>query len=95
MDTQGKIRPGRQARIFRKERIKELLSVVKGLWGWRSAFLVAYPEFDSAEGGSLLTMGVLGRTDDPDLLAALEIWIPKIQKEQPDWFTKSETLPQS
>lgn len=95
MDTQGKIRPGRQARVYRKDRIKSLLEVVKGCRGWRVAFIEDYEDFDSAEGANLLSMGVLGRTDDPDLLAALEVWIPKIQKEQPDWFTKSENLAQA
>lgn len=89
MDTQEIIRPGRQARLWRKDRIKTLLKTVKGCRGWRPAFIEEHPAFDSAEGASLLHQGVLGKTDDPDLLAALEIWIPKILESKPDWLQKT------
>ncbi|WP_273210740.1 hypothetical protein [Runella zeae] len=89
MDTQGKIMPGRQAKQWRRDRIKTLISDVKGSRGWRPAFIQDNPGFDSAEGVNLISMGVLGRTDNPDLLAALEVWIPKILEEKPDWLKKS------
>ncbi len=90
MYTEQKIKPGREARQWRKDRIKTLLAVVKGVRGWRTAFLEMYPEFNTAEGTSLLSTGLSGRTDDPDLLAALEEWIPQVEQSQPDWFQKMD-----
>lgn len=95
MDAQVKISPGRQAREFRKARIKYLLGIVKGKKGWKDAFFLGYPEFDTAKGNGIINNGFVGKTNDPDLLAALEVWIPKIQLEKPDWFTKSENLDQA
>ena len=95
MDAQEDFVPGRQGILLRKARIKDLLQNVKGSRKWTRAFIEEFPAFDTKEGGGLLLSGMQGRTDDPALLAALEIWIPKILEEQPDWLiTKSETLPQ-
>lgn len=78
-------------RKWRRGRIKSLLEAVKGCRGWRPAFIEEHESFDSAEGANLLSMGVLGRTDDPDLLAALEVWIPKILEEKPEWLKAKQS----
>lgn len=79
---------GRQARTYRRNRIHELIRIVVGNNGWRKAFLTEFPHFDNSEGVYLLGRATNGQTDDHVLLQALEVWIPQIQKEQPDWFVK-------
>lgn len=81
-------RPGREARAFRKARIHTLIRVLVGNKGWRKAFLTEYPIFDNSEGAYLLMRATSGATDDPDLLKALEEWVPKILEKKPDWFVK-------
>ena len=90
MYAEKKLKPGREAKEYRKARIMELIGKVKGNRGWRSAFVEAYPEFDTVEGARLMTTGLDGRTADPDLLAALEEWIPQVEQSQPDWFQKMD-----
>lgn len=81
-------RPGREARAFRKARIHTLIRVLVGNKGWRKAFLTEYPIFDNSEGAYLLMRATAGATDDPDLLKALEEFVPKVIIEKPDWFVK-------
>lgn len=90
MDTQEEIGLGRQAREFRKARITCLLSVVKGFKGWREAFWEVYPAFNTPVGNNLINNGMAGKTSNPDLLAALEEWIPQVEQSQPDWFQKMD-----
>ncbi|WP_028665912.1 hypothetical protein [Runella zeae] len=85
-------RAGREARTYRRQRIHSLIRTVVGNTGWRKAFLQAYPDFDTAQGAYLLSRATNGSTDDPDLLAALEEWIPRIQDEKPEWFVKQVSV---
>lgn len=74
---------------FGESIVSRLPETVKSCRGWRLAFIEEHPAFDSVEGSLLLHQGVSGKTDDPDLLAALEIWITKIQETKPDWLQKT------
>ncbi|TDB64376.1 hypothetical protein [Arundinibacter roseus] len=83
---------GIEGKRARRQRIKELISTVKGNRGWRKGFTDRYPAFDSLSGSSLLTLAQQGRTDDPELLKAIEEWIPFVIETQPDWFIKQNHL---
>ena len=81
-------RPGIEARTYRRGKIKMYASIVKNNRGWRAAFKKEHPNFDNGEGERLLNRATRGATDSPELYEALKVWIPKIQTEQPEWFTK-------
>lgn len=83
---------GAKARNERKKRILELVTVVKGNRGWRDAFLVDFPHFQSKEGTRIMNLSTSGNTDDVELLRCLEIFVPKVLKEQPEWFVKQLTV---
>jgi hypothetical protein len=81
-------RPGRASKEVRRARMFALIKVVMGNRNWRNEFYLAYPKFDNKDGINLINYATRGKSSDPDLLAALEEWIPRIQAEQPEWFVK-------
>lgn len=83
-----KPRVGKEAKEDRRRQIHKLILIVHGNRHWRDEFCKAYPEFDNKDGINLLNYATRGRADAPELLAALQAWIPKIQAEQPEWFVK-------
>ncbi len=92
MAKKTKVLIGAKARTERKQKILELVTVVKGNRGWRDAFLGEFPHFQSKDGVRLMNLSTNGKTDDVELLRCLEIFVPKVLKEQPDWFVKQLTV---
>jgi hypothetical protein len=82
------IRPGRTAKIERRKEIHSYANIMRGNRRWRDEFCKDNPAFDNADGLRLLYAASRGRADDPSLLEALRVWVPKIQAEQPEWFVK-------
>lgn len=88
-----KVLIGKDAVEYRKNRIKDLFSVIKGNRGWRGSFINKYDHFDTLKGGEIINSGMAGRCDDPILLKALEEFVPWVQETQPEWYKKQKTLP--
>lgn len=86
--VEEKIPIGREAIKLRRQRIAELNLVVKGNRGWKEAFVEMFPQFDTIEGGKLLTSSTRGNCEDTELLRCYEIFIPWVQENQPEWFVK-------
>lgn len=92
MEKKKSILIGSKARNERKKRILLLVTVVKGNRGWRDAFLEDFPHFNNKYGLRIMNLSTNGNTDDVEFLRCLEIFIPKVQKEQPAWFVKQLTV---
>lgn len=92
MAKKTKILIGSKARIDRKKRILELVTVVRGNRGWRDAFLQEFQHFQNKDGLRIMNLSTKGNTDDVEFLRCMELFIPKVQKEQPEWFVKQLTV---
>lgn len=80
---------GKQGRDFRKKKIKALLDEVRVSRKWKTAFISRYPVFDSIEGHSILSMGSIGKSDEPHLLICAQDFVNWVKETQPEWYTEA------
>ena len=83
-----KILIGKEAIDKRKQRIAELVNVVKGNRGWREAFFDKFPEYNSVEGVRILDRCTRGSCDEVHIVTCLEEFIPWVEETKPEWFVK-------